>query len=623
MLPTTIKLLTAGIAASIAITSQAQTAENTSPLEEIIVTSSRVPVPLRQIGISVSAISEAEIEAHGNLSLIDVLRQMPAIATTNNGGSGKATSLRIRGEEGFRTLTIFDGMRLSDPSGTQIGSPLQHLLSEGIGRVEILRGPQGLAYGADAGGVVNISSRSDTEGFFGNLNAQAGKFGSDLLSGNIGGGNGTVDYFVAITDTETDGYNARASDSVLADSDGYENTSIHARLGVKLAENLQLDLVHRDVDGDTEFDGCFSGTTVHDCSGDYELDASRASLEYTGENFSHSISYSATDTDRENFALGVSSFTANGELDRWEYLGSATNLPGFDLVFGADHEEAINNGVGRDNVGFYLEYLSDFSDNIFFTAGTRHDDNDDFGTNTSYRVSGAYLIDLSRSATLKFKGAYGTGFRAPSPFEIGYNAGAFAFPPASLVSLGQEESEGYELGVKYVVGSSLHLEAVYFDQEVEDAIFFDLAGFSGYLQDVGRSTSDGVEISADISLSDNLRLTSNYTYNDTERPNGLQRRRRPEQLANFGLAYVGMDDRLSLNAFYRISRDSIDEVGATLVKLDDFEVMDLSASYSVSDNIKLYARVENAFDEDYEEIAGFNPPDRAAYVGVRFNFSAR
>ena len=378
MLPTTIKLLTAGIAASIAITSQAQTAENTSPLEEIIVTSSRVPVPLRQIGISVSAISEAEIEAHGNLSLIDVLRQMPAIATTNNGGSGKATSLRIRGEEGFRTLTIFDGMRLSDPSGTQIGSPLQHLLSEGIGRVEILRGPQGLAYGADAGGVVNISSRSDTEGFFGNLNAQAGKFGSDLLSGNIGGGNGTVDYFVAITDTETDGYNARASDSVLADSDGYENTSIHARLGVKLAENLQLDLVHRDVDGDTEFDGCFSGTTVHDCSGDYELDASRASLEYTGENFSHSISYSATDTDRENFALGVSSFTANGELDRWEYLGSATNLPGFDLVFGADHEEAINNGVGRDNVGFYLEYLSDFSDNIFFTAGTRHDDNDDF-----------------------------------------------------------------------------------------------------------------------------------------------------------------------------------------------------------------------------------------------------
>ena len=140
---------------------------------------------------------------------------------------------------------------------------------------------------------------------------------------------------------------------------------------------------------------------------------------------------------------------------------------------------------------------------------------------------------------------------------------------------------------------------------------------------MGRSTSDGVEISADISLSDNLRLTSNYTYNDTERPNGLQRRRRPEQLANFGLAYVGMDDRLSLNAFYRISRDSIDEVGATLVKLDDFEVMDLSASYSVSDNIKLYARVENAFDEDYEEIAGFNPPDRAAYVGVRFNFSAR
>jgi vitamin B12 transporter len=72
--------------------------------EEIVVTPNLVPITLRRIGNSVSVISEAEIEAYGNLSLVEVLRQLPSIASSNNGGSGKTTTLRIRGEEGFRTL---------------------------------------------------------------------------------------------------------------------------------------------------------------------------------------------------------------------------------------------------------------------------------------------------------------------------------------------------------------------------------------------------------------------------------------------------------------------------------------------------------------------------------------
>ena len=163
-----------------------------------------------------------------------------------------------------------------------------------------------------------------------------------------------------------------------------------------------------------------------------------------------------------------------------------------------------------------------------------------------------------------------------------------------------------------MLGNRIHLEAVYFDQEVEDAIFFDLAGCRGFLQDVGTSTSKGVEITADLQLSDSLRLTSNYTYNDTERPNGLQRRRRPEGLMNIGLAYTALDDRLKIHGFYRISRDATDEIFGSPVDLDDFEVLDISASYRITDNFSIYARLENAFDEDYEEITGFKSPERAA-----------
>ena len=417
---------------------------DSSPLQEIVVTSSLVPIPLRQIGTSVSVITEDEINAHGNISLVDILRQQPAIGSSNNGGAGKTTALRIRGEEGFRTLTVFDGIRLLDPSGTQMGSAIEHILSDGIARMEILRGPQGLAYGADAGGVVNISTRPLEDSMSANMDAQMGEFGTEQFAGNISGKSDTLGYFFSATNYETDGYNTRKSDTLLADDDGYENTTLHGRIEFQLNDNWRIDFVHRDVDGDSEFDGCFSGTTVHDCSSKFELSANRGSVEYNSVNFNHSFAVSNTETDRKNFALGVSSFTANGELERMEYVGSATNLPGFDLVWGIDHEEASNNGVSRDNEGYFIEYLSEFSDNFFLTAGLRHDENDDFGTNTSHRISAAYLVDWSNNAVLKFKGALGTGFRAPSPFEIAYNSGSFAFPPASLISLSQEESDGWE-----------------------------------------------------------------------------------------------------------------------------------------------------------------------------------
>ena len=60
----------------VAITSAnvfAQTEENT--LQEIVVIANRVPVPISQIATSISIIDREDIQAHGNFSLTDVLRQ--------------------------------------------------------------------------------------------------------------------------------------------------------------------------------------------------------------------------------------------------------------------------------------------------------------------------------------------------------------------------------------------------------------------------------------------------------------------------------------------------------------------------------------------------------------------
>jgi len=481
-----------------------------------------------------------------------------------------------------------------------------------------LRGPQGLSYGADAGGVISINSKPTDPGVSVILDGQSGSRSTELGNLHLAAANDSIDFSLSATEFETGGYNVRASDTVLADNDGYENSTVHARLGTNLSENFRLQLVHRNVEGKTQYDGCFAGVTAYDCDSIYELEATRLSLDYSSSSFSHSLAYSESRTERDDFALGSLSFGSSGELNRIEYVGSATNLPGFDLVYGVDFEEEVNGSLKRDNDGAYLEFLSDFSDNFFMTAGIRRDENDDFGSHSSYRIATAYLFTLNASV-IKLKGSYGSGFRAPSLFEIDYNAGPFAFPPAAGLLLSEEQSAGFEYGIEYRTGST-RFEIVRFDQEVEDALFFDLAGFSGYLQDSGTSTSDGIEFSGTITVSESLNFSANYTHNETERPNGMQRLRRPEQLANLGINFTSFSEKFRLSAFYRVSHDSVDEQFGSPIDLDDFEVLDISASYRVSENILLYARLENVLDETYQEVLDFISPDRASYIGIRLNF---
>jgi len=619
----TLLALTCSLSACIQLANAQDSAQGVNALEEVIVTSSRIETPLRQVGTSVSVIDLQAILNEGSASLIDVLRTLPSISVTNAGGAGQISNLRIRGEEGYRTLTLLDGIKLSDPSSTQVQPQLEHLLSSGIERVEILRGPQGLHYGADAGGVVNITTEKNTGPIESQIEASSGTFGTRQVGAKVSGGNERADFFVSGTDFNTDGFNARQADTALADKDGYENTTLHARVGVNATDTLRFNAVVHDVTGDSEYDACFDSATfatVHQCNATYDQQAVRLSADLATNYGSHGIAWSNTQTDREYFTLGQSGFASEGELQRVEYIGQFTAAENYQLVYGIDFEKEENNAESRDQTGYYAEYLSTFSDDVFLTAGIRHDDNDDFGNHNSYRVSAAKLIDLAGGHTMKLRGAYGTGFRAPSPYEVGYNKGPYAYAPASTTSLKEETSKGHEFAVELFTQAGSHFEAVYFDQRIEDAIYYDLATYSGYLQDIGESRSNGVELSARIPLHAQLNLQANYTYNETERPNGSQRQLRPRNLANLSLAWNSSDERTLVSAYYRRSADTEDALGGVPVSLDAIEVFDLTSSFKLNESVQLFARLENVFDQDNEEILGYNATGRAAHVGFRVHF---
>ena len=147
-------------------------------------------------------------------------------------------------------------------------------------------------------------------------------------------------------------------------------------------------------------------------------------------------------------------------------------------------------GRERDNTGLYLEIQQQWLDGVI-TAGWRRDDNDDFGEHDSWRVSARQTLPGLDQWSLR--GAIGTGFRAPSLYEIAYNTGPFAYPPATLAPLKEEQSEGWEVGLVGLLGDAT-VEVIWFDQQIENEIIYDMANYSGYLQTEGESTSEGIEL---------------------------------------------------------------------------------------------------------------------------------
>ena len=585
-------------------------------LETITVVSSKIATPLREIATSVSVINKEDIEARGDTSLADIIRSEVSIGVSNSGGKGKQTTLRIRGEEGYRTKVFMDGVEISDPTAPQATPIFDDILSSFIERVEILRGPQGLMYGADAGGVISITTRQATPGLHGSIKAELGKYDTKLLSGELAMSNDTGHLYLAAADFSTDGFNAQSSDTS-NEKDGYKNTSLHLNTGVNLAQDLALNFVLRDVSSDNDYDTCFEPIAfalTHQCRTEGENQTARLSLNYQQAGMGHTLGLARTDIKRDFFSNELLSYGSAGEITKVDYTGFY-DLKQHKLIWGADNEtqKITSSHLEREQTGLYLEYQGSLEDSLFFTAGLRYDDNDTFGTHTSYRLSAAYLLALAGQNTLKLKSTYGTGFRAPSLSEQDYNDGIYAYGDAAGLQLKEETSKGFDLGVEFS-NPQQHASLVFFNQTIDDEIFFDSAAGQGYLQNTSRSESQGVEFEYRQDLNKQLSLWSNYTFNETSTKDEQPRLRRPKHLGNIGLQQNWLAQRLQTNLMLNHARDLFDIGGQPLA---NYTVVSATANYQLSSAVKLNLRINNLFDREYQEVAGYNTSGQAVYLGVQ------
>jgi len=128
--------------------------------DDTVVSASPTETARRQVGSSVTVITEEDIQRCGSRTLNEILRTVPGFDVTSRGGPGQQTTIFTRGTNGSQTKVLLDGIPLNDPSSPNRAFDPANFLLDNVRRIEVLRGPQSSIYGSDAiGGVVNIVTR--------------------------------------------------------------------------------------------------------------------------------------------------------------------------------------------------------------------------------------------------------------------------------------------------------------------------------------------------------------------------------------------------------------------------------------------------------------------------------
>jgi vitamin B12 transporter len=272
----------------------------------------------------------------------------------------------------------------------------------------------------------------------------------------------------------------------------------------------------------------------------------------------------------------------------------------------------------RDLTAVVGEWRADWSDGFATDVAIRHDSFSAFGDATTLRASA-----LARPADgFTVHGAYGEGIAQPTFFDLfGFFPGSFLGNP----TLKPERSRGFEAGLRWA-DERASISVTGFSNRLRDEIVgtFDPVTFvASTANATGRSRRRGIEVEAGYRF-EPVRLAINYTFLDAEerRAEGdlvVREVRRPRHSAN--LIADGKLGRVRFGAalsYVGKRRDTdFDSFPAQVVTLGDYVLGSLKLGYELSEQLEAYARVENAFNADYQDVIGYNTAGRTAYAGIR------
>ena len=636
----------------------AQESQDTTRLEELVVTPTRLPTAPEAVVSSVTSISGDDLRARGVRFVHDALREVPGAAVVQVGSFGGVTSFFLRGGESDYVKVLVDGIPANQAGGSFNWA---NLTTDNVDRIEILRGPGSVIYGSDAvSGVVQIFTRRGDAGVAVEGGGEAGTFGT--LSGHAGvlGGTPRLGYSASASRFSTDGTYRFNSD--------YGNTSLSTSIRAVPDARTDASLAVRYSDSRYHFPTDFAGvlSDSNQANADEMLTLAADVGRRLGDRYDLRLMAGGSRTVGEfedgpdspgdtlgfGFASQRSSRAERGSLDARlnAILGEAlTVTAGAQVERETERQEGETTsnfgGIvttpdtpfdrGRTTFGYYAQGVIHPASGLALNLNARLDDNSFFGTFFTYRAGAAHRF---RSGT-RVRGSLGRSFKAPTfceqfcdaPFVVGDSA------------LRPERSNSWEAGLEQTLaGGQVTVWATYFSQRFRDMIVYDGSAAPGdpTYRNGAAATARGLETGLTTRLGGHLTASVSYTYlrtratDDAGLPSASFARgerliRRPRHAGEVTVQ-GRLFDRATLGGtvVYMGARDDVyfNSFPDRRVELSPYTTVNLATEVEITRSapggpgLAVGLRVENLLNERYDQVVGFAGRRRGVFGGVKFRF---
>ena len=602
------------------------------PIEERVITASRLPVPLERAPVMVDRIDAAPIEARGSPLLTDMLRGLPGLTISESGPPGSLAEVRVRGAESNHVLVLVNGIEMNDPASGSVVD-FSQLDPAGTRMIEVLRGPQSALWGSDAlAGVIALDTRPPPDTRSRLFSASSGSLDTVAATLDVADATRPLYYAATLSSIESGGVNVA---TVGGEDDGFRRRHGQLDAGYR-GKRWSIDTFASLADSSSEFDPTpFPAFVPRD--GDMETDTTRRlfglSIEGDAGRWHHGVRVWRAEIENETFEDRARTNAASADKTHLEYQLDRS------LVWG-EMEHRVSGAIERETEGYQGEGpITPFGDPnqhqtitssslvgewtatfgaFDLSLSARADENDEFEDARTARMAARYTLD--ETDTVLFVLA-GTGVKNPTFTE------RYGFTPDTFIGnpeLEPEKNRSVSIGVEQSL-DAVWLRAAWFRDRLEDEIdgfVFDPAagGFTSANRD-GTSLREGIELSATVPLVSFGTLRCDYTYLDaTERTEGrdVDEIRRPRHAGGCVIDFAAGDGLdVQLGSLYTGERSDSDfgTFPARTVTLDGYWLAAATLRYRMLDWLTLTGRIDNAFDDRHMDVFGYDSAGRRFTVG--------
>ncbi len=612
----------------------------------IVIAPSKKPQSISTVGSSVIVLDEKFFEQTNDYFLGDVLSSnSTSVNFFQSGGHGTASAIQLRGLPKRYSTVYIDGVKMSDPSSVSGDFDFNHILTNQISRVEILKGSQSSVYGSGAiGGTINITTKKGTKNQKGDFFYNTGSHGTNNISFSRSGENQSSNYLVSFERFQTDGISQMRHNN---EKDAYRNNSFLGKFDNRINDYLEFEGTVRLQDTYLQYDKVIdTATATHseEENGRHYL-MSGALIYKENDKFTNKISLTSSYIKR---SYGAAAGSGNlikdnyyGERYSYVYTGNYNFDLDNSLIFGVEREDdhiGYNkdlSGIKRESyytTSSFYDYQKRLSNNLYATLGSRFDNNSVAGDEESHRATLAYLFDDKKT---KIKSSFGTGFRYPSLYEMYY---VYAANANSLPYVKAEKSKSFDIGLERTF-DNFNYDLTYFNTSYDNVLegwkTGNSSGANYTTQNMpGTVKSQGIELITNYIFNPNLKFGLNYTYTNTydgaeqddpDKSSSIlssQMVRVPRHLINLNTRFNFPNFKnLNMVINTKWSEDTRDYGNGNRTyndeRIESYFVNDININYQLFNDYNLFLNISNIFDEKYETAKDYSQMDRSLNFGLK------